>query len=918
MVMIALRAYHRQIEEWIDQGLYDQAIAHCRHILNFYPKSIDTYRLLGKAFLENQRYGDATDILQRVLSSIPDDFVSHVGMSIVREDEGNINEAIWHMERAFEIQPSNNAVQGELRRLYGRRDGIEPPKINLNRGALARMYIKGNLHTQAIADLRVALAEEPQRPDLQVLLAKAYLETQQLNEAAEVAAQILAKLPYCYEANRILREVLMANNREKEAQVCFSKMAELDPYAAHLTETIPSPDLVVETAVMVEKFDQSTATQGISVPQQPEWASTLGLTMNNDEISPPVPDWMNEETPSRTPDHEETSMKPEESSPSSEIPDWMREAGWQESTSEESQEAVLYPLDEGEEESLEPVELPDWLKELSEEEQPEFVSQAFQPAPETAPWLAETPSSESDSVATWLNQLEKPDETVKEQEPFSEEIPEWLQDLNQKSHLEADFQTTAEPTAAELPSFESETPETPSQEELPPWLVTAREETPVSPADELPDWLKEDYSDTQQELPDWLVSETSSEPVQPIIPEPPLSEEDTKPVFIHAKDELEPQKQEILPPEEIPSSKEDEAFAWLESLAAKQGAEEALLLSPEERREQPPEWIREYLDTQPASPALEENIEEQVISEAEPLLPEAEAELPEWLQGSTPLVEEKTEVELPEWFKEEVTEEKPAEEEIPDWLMEPTQEIEQIPESELPEWLKESSQVPEPIAETELPSWLKSEEETVVESEEGSPSIVEETPVSEELPSWLKSEEEISVVSEEALPSIVDETPVSEEVPDWLKEFHPPQLEHVTEEELPALQEISTSLDEEVSTTIEEISAISPPEPQIASAEEIIPSPPVDFEVQTVTPTGEFETARALLQRGDLSSAFNEYQQLIRKHTALDEIISDLNDALYRYPMDVKMWMLLGDAYLRKDMLSEAMNAYNKAEELLR
>ena len=126
MARIALRAYNREIERLIEGGQIEEAIAHCRHIFKYFPKHINTYRLLGKAYLETQRYGDAADILQRVLSSIPDDFISHLGMSIIREDEGNLDEAIWHMERAFEVQPANRAIQDELRRLYGRRDGLEP------------------------------------------------------------------------------------------------------------------------------------------------------------------------------------------------------------------------------------------------------------------------------------------------------------------------------------------------------------------------------------------------------------------------------------------------------------------------------------------------------------------------------------------------------------------------------------------------------------------------------------------------------------------------------------------------------------------------------------------------------------------------------------------------------------------------
>src|SRR3989337_245400 len=122
MSRISLKAYNQEIEGLIDAHQFDQAVAHAQYILRYYPKHIDTYRLLGKAYLESQRYGDASDIFIRVLSTIPDDFVSHVGMSIIREDEGNLDEAFWHMQRAFEPQPANSAIQGELRRLHGRRE----------------------------------------------------------------------------------------------------------------------------------------------------------------------------------------------------------------------------------------------------------------------------------------------------------------------------------------------------------------------------------------------------------------------------------------------------------------------------------------------------------------------------------------------------------------------------------------------------------------------------------------------------------------------------------------------------------------------------------------------------------------------------------------------------------------------------
>ena len=191
MPELSLRAYGKQIDELIEREKLEEAIAHCRHILQIYPKHLDTYRHLGKAYLEAKRYGDAADIFQRVLSAAPDDFVSHIGMAIVREDEGNLDAAIWHMERAFETNPANPAIQQEMKRLIGRRDGLEPHKVRLTRGALARMYSHGELYSQAVVELRSALQEDAERPDLQVLLADIYWQTDQRPEASGTSCNSL-------------------------------------------------------------------------------------------------------------------------------------------------------------------------------------------------------------------------------------------------------------------------------------------------------------------------------------------------------------------------------------------------------------------------------------------------------------------------------------------------------------------------------------------------------------------------------------------------------------------------------------------------------------------------------------------------------------------------------------------------------
>ena len=67
MSTISLRTYIHEIDSMIDQGRLDEAIAHARHILSKFPKHIETYRLLGKAYLEsNPETREKRNLIERL------------------------------------------------------------------------------------------------------------------------------------------------------------------------------------------------------------------------------------------------------------------------------------------------------------------------------------------------------------------------------------------------------------------------------------------------------------------------------------------------------------------------------------------------------------------------------------------------------------------------------------------------------------------------------------------------------------------------------------------------------------------------------------------------------------------------------------------------------------------------------------
>jgi TolA-binding protein len=65
VAQISLHDYLQQIDTLLEENRLSEAIAHCRHILKKFPRHVETYRLFGKAFLEQQKFDDAADIFPR-------------------------------------------------------------------------------------------------------------------------------------------------------------------------------------------------------------------------------------------------------------------------------------------------------------------------------------------------------------------------------------------------------------------------------------------------------------------------------------------------------------------------------------------------------------------------------------------------------------------------------------------------------------------------------------------------------------------------------------------------------------------------------------------------------------------------------------------------------------------------------------
>ncbi|MCL4258110.1 MAG: hypothetical protein KJZ53_06225, partial [Anaerolineales bacterium] len=75
--------------------------------------------------------------------------------------------------------------------------------------------------------------------------------------------------------------------------------------------------------------------------------------------------------------------------------------------------------------------------------------------------------------------------------------------------------------------------------------------------------------------------------------------------------------------------------------------------------------------------------------------------------------------------------------------------------------------------------------------------------------------------------------------------------------------------------------------------------------------------ARQALSYGNINDAAEAYSYFLRRRIRLDDVIADLRAASRRFPRQVAVWQTLGDAYMRNNELTEALDCYSRAKALL-
>ncbi len=295
---------------------------------------------------------------------------------------------------------------------------------------------------------------------------------------------------------------------------------------------------------------------------------------------------------------------------------------------------------------------------------------------------------------------------------------------------------------------------------------------------------------------------------------------------------------------------------------------------------------------------------------------------------------------------------------------EDAEEISALPEDNLPEWLKdlkeeefgERSAIDALLSEDEEQEEVVSEENVISEAEitGGEKTSIQpalETEIAEdeteagddETPDWMQALRGIaddvpsSEESDEIKPDIQTESEqikIEDEEPQFGLEEETEEVEKQEEPDVMVAveqEEIDESVEEEIAE--HEIAQVESsdwvPEIDIDETSDTYKKAeePIIHEISTPVakpPVLEpglaelLEEARRSLQDGDMDATSTIFKKLIRKGKNIPDVIKILKEGLEAHPIDVSLWQLLGDALMRDDKLSDAMEAYTNAEELIR
>src|SRR5215472_806585 len=225
MAQITLRDYLQQTEDAISSSRVDDALTHCQFMLSYFPEALEIQRLLGEVYLAQGLMEEAQQILDWVLTNDPENVLAYCNRAHLSELIAEYDVSLDCYQQAYELSRGNGQIREKFNLLS---EKIGQKGFMFSRAGLARLYMRGDLLSEAIQEWDTVLAAAPDRLDARVGLLETYWRAGLTENVEQLAEQILQAVPGCLKA-LLLQASVVATKDDRHSQELLRRAETLDP-----------------------------------------------------------------------------------------------------------------------------------------------------------------------------------------------------------------------------------------------------------------------------------------------------------------------------------------------------------------------------------------------------------------------------------------------------------------------------------------------------------------------------------------------------------------------------------------------------------------------------------------------------------------------------------------------------------------
>src|SRR5438876_3002580 len=217
--------YLQNTEDAISSGRIDAAMANCQHILSYFPDALEAQRLLGEVYLAQGQLEEAQQTFDWILVNDPENVIAYCDRALTSKRLSDIDTALDCYQQAYELSRGNSQIRQQFNQLSSK---VGQQEFMFSRAGLARLYMRGDLLTQAEQEWEAVLNASPERLDARTGLLETCWREGAYDKVEQLATEILEEIPTCLKALIFLAHVTSTFNLER-ARELLQRAETLDP-----------------------------------------------------------------------------------------------------------------------------------------------------------------------------------------------------------------------------------------------------------------------------------------------------------------------------------------------------------------------------------------------------------------------------------------------------------------------------------------------------------------------------------------------------------------------------------------------------------------------------------------------------------------------------------------------------------------